>query len=77
MLTERMKIMMNTMKDHIKDINTEVRLLVTTAELCDLLSCGRRNAEKIGTLAKSQIVIGNLRRWNVDKIRQFLNHESI
>lgn len=60
-----------------RSIESEERILVTTAELCTLLSCGRRNAEKIGRLAKAQVDIGNLRRWNVEKIRQFLNHESI
>lgn len=58
-------------------IESEVRLLVTTAELCTLLSCGRRNAEKIGRLAKAQVDIGNLRRWNVEKIRNFLRTEAM
>ena len=52
-------------------------MLVTTAELCTLLSCGRRNAEKIGKLAKAQVQIGNLRRWNVEKIRYFLRIEAM
>ena len=58
-----------------RSIESEERILVTTAELCTLLSCGRRNAEKIGKLAKPQVQIGNLRRWNVEKIRYFLRTE--
>lgn len=51
-------------------------LLVTTHELQELLSCGRRNAEKIGRLARAEVYIGNLRRWNMDKIREFLYKEA-
>lgn len=60
-----------------RSIESEERILVTTAELCTLLSCGRRNAEKIGKLAKAQVQIGNLRRWNVGKIRYFLRIEAM
>lgn len=60
-----------------RSIESEERILVTTAELCTLLSCGRRNAEKIGKLAKAQVQIGNLRRWNVEKIRYFLRIEAM
>lgn len=60
-----------------RSIESEERILVTTAELCTLLSCGRRNAEKIGRLAKAQVQIGNLRRWNVEKIINFLRLEAM
>lgn len=60
-----------------KKIDSDTRLLVTTEELCGLLSCGRRNAEKIGKLAKACVEIGNLRRWNVDRVREFLFKESL
>lgn len=53
------------------------RILITTQELMQVLSCGRRNAEKIGRLAEAEVEIGNLRRWNVDKIREFLRHEAM
>lgn len=53
------------------------RILITTQELMEALSCGRRNAEKIGRLAEAEVEIGNLRRWNVDKIREFLRHEAM
>lgn len=54
----------------------KLQLLVTTQELQKLLSCGRRNAEKVGRLAKAEVYIGNLRRWNMDKIREFLYKEA-
>ena len=53
------------------------KLMVTTDELKYLLSCGRRNAEKVGKLAKAEVCIGNLRRWNMDKIREFLYYEAL
>ena len=53
------------------------KILITTQELMQVLSCGRRNAEKIGMLAEANIEIGNLRRWNVDKIREFLRQEAM
>lgn len=53
------------------------RLLVNLEELCNILGCGRRNAEKIGKLAKAEVRIGRLRRWNVDKLREFLYEESM
>lgn len=52
-------------------------LLVNLEELCVLLSCGRRNAEKIGCIAKAEVRIGRLRRWNVQKIKEFLYDEAI
>ncbi len=55
----------------------KLQLLVTTQELQKLLSCGRRNAEKVGRLAKAEVYIGNLRRWNMDKIREFLYYEAL
>lgn len=55
----------------------EDRLLISTEELMNALGCGRRNAAKIGKLAKAEITIGNLKRWNVEKIREFLYYESM
>jgi len=53
------------------------QLLVTLDELSELLSCGRRNAEKIGAMAKAEVRIGRLRRWNVEKLRKFLYEEAM
>lgn len=52
-------------------------LLVNTEELCVLLSCGRRYAERIGTIAKAEVRIGRLRRWNVQKLKEFLYDEAM
>lgn len=53
------------------------KLMVTTEELQYMLSCGRRNAEKIGFLAKAEVEIGNYRRWNLEKVREFLYKEAM
>lgn len=53
------------------------QILVTLDELCELLSCGRRNAEKIGAMAKAEVRIGRLRRWNVEKLKKFLYEEAM
>ncbi len=53
------------------------KLMVTTDELKYLLSCGRRNAEKIGFLAKAEVEIGNYRRWNLEKVQEFLYKEAM
>lgn len=58
-------------------MNDTDQLLVNLDELCILLSCGRRMAEKIGTLAKAEVRIGRIRRWNVQKLREFLYEEAM
>lgn len=52
-------------------------LLVNLEELCVLLSCGRRTAERIGFLAKAEVRIGRIRRWNVQKLKKFLYEEAM
>lgn len=53
-----------------------VNLLITTEELMQALSCGRRRALKIGELAKARVEIGRCVRWNVDILRDFLKKET-
>lgn len=53
------------------------KILVSTDELCEMLSVGRRQAVNIGQLAKAEVTIGRMKRWNVDKIREFLYNEAI
>lgn len=53
-----------------------VNLLITTEELMQALSCGRRRALKIGELAKARVEIGRCVRWNVDILRDFLKKEA-
>lgn len=62
------------MMDNMKNTN---QLLVNLEELCVLLSCGRRTAEKIGTMAKAEVRIGRIRRWNVQKLKEFLYEEAM
>lgn len=57
-------------------IKMESVLLVNLEELCRMLSCGRRNAEKIGQLAKAEVRIGRIRRWHVQKLKEFLEQEA-
>ena len=52
------------------------KILVSTDELCEMLSVGRRQAVNIGQLAKAEVTIGRMKRWNVDKIREFLYNEA-
>ena len=54
-------------------MNDTDQLLVNLDELCILL----RMAEKIGTLAKAEVRIGRIRRWNVQKLREFLYKEAM
>lgn len=56
--------------------NKEPRLLVNLEGLCEMLSCGRRTAEKIGKLAEAEVRIGRIRRWNVEKLTKFLWEEA-
>lgn len=55
----------------------EDKLLVNLEELCELLSCGRRYAERIGAEAEAEVRIGRLRRWNVEKLKKFLYEEAM
>lgn len=54
----------------------EEKILVSMEELMTMLSCGRRRAEKIGKLACAEVTIGRMRRWNVQKIAEYLYKES-
>ena len=58
-------------------MKTEVeRMTVTSAELREVLGCGRRAAYKIGMDAGARIKIGSRVLWNVTKIREYLNQKS-
>lgn len=65
------------------DVPAMNRLAVDTEKLCELLSCGRPTAVKIGDLAKARIEVGvneTSKRprllWNVQKIQEYLNEIS-
>lgn len=53
-----------------------VKLLITTEELMEALSCGRRRAIRIGEVAKARVEIGRCVRWNVDTLKEFLKKEA-
>lgn len=60
------------------------KLMVTTEELQYILSCGRRNAEKIGSMANAEVEIGNYRRCKsykgfifTSKLGYPITHEGI
>lgn len=49
------------------------KITVTTEELQFLLSCGRKSAVDIGTLAEARVQIGKRVFWNVEKVKAYIN----
>ena len=49
------------------------KLLITTPELQQLLSCGRHTAEWIGREAGARVQIGRSVRWRVKSIEEYLD----
>lgn len=49
------------------------KFAVTTEELQQLLSCGRKSAVDIGEKAEAKIQLGRRVLWNVEKIKTYLN----
>lgn len=54
-------------------INFDSRLLISTSDLRELLSCGRSTAIKIGIEAEARVQIGKRVLWNVSKVQRYLN----
>jgi len=52
------------------------RMLISTADLQEFLSCGRSTTIKIGTEAGAKIQIGKRVLWNREKIQKYLNERS-
>lgn len=52
------------------------KLLITTPELQQMLSCGRHTAEKIGKEAGARIQIGRSVRWKVSNVKEFLREKQ-
>lgn len=52
-------------------------LLVDLEELMHILSVGRRRALSIAEMAKCRVYIGRCLRFNVNKLKNFLDKESI
>lgn len=55
----------------------KVNLLITTEELMEALSCGRKRANTIGELARAKVKIGHCVRWNVEILKEFLRKEAM
>ena len=53
------------------------KLLITTEELMEALSCGRRRATSIGEMAHAKVTIGRMTRWNVEILREWLKKEAM
>lgn len=52
------------------------RMLISTADLQEFLSCGRSTTIKIGTEAGAKIQIGKRVLWNREKVQKYLNERS-
>lgn len=63
--------MNSTMQNNTQDSST--KLAVTTEDLQNLLSCGRKSAVDIGEMAEAKIQLGRRVLWNVEKIKTYLN----
>lgn len=54
-------------------IDVHSRILISTNDLRELLSCGMSTATKIGIEAEARVQIGKRVLWNVDKVQRYLN----
>lgn len=52
------------------------KLAVTTEDLQNILSCGRKSAVDIGEMAEAKIQLGRRVLWNVEKLKVYLNSIS-
>lgn len=52
-------------------------MYLTTKQLQDLLHCCRSTAEKIGTDAGAKIRVGRMVRWDLDKIRTYMQSKEV
>ena len=49
------------------------KITVSAPELAEMLSVGRATADRIGTEAGAVVRIGRLKRFNVDKVKRYIN----
>lgn len=59
-----------------KAVRTEKKMTVDTAELQNMLCCGRKTAVEIGTAAGGLCKVGRRVLWNVAKIQKYLDSIS-
>lgn len=55
----------------------ENTILVTTEKLMELCSCGRKTAVQIGEDAQAKIQYGKRVLWCLEKVRRFVEENSI
>lgn len=53
------------------------KILITTKELQEMLSCGRYSAVKIGTDAIARVDVGKRVLWNRKKIEKYLSDIAV
>lgn len=58
------------------EIDLNCRLLISTNDLQELLSCGVSTATKIGIEAGAKIQIGKRVLWNREKVQKYINEQS-
>ncbi len=61
------------MKATHKSERSEKKMTVDTAELQNMLCCGRKTAVEIGTAAGGLCKVGRRVLWNVGKIQKYLD----
>lgn len=61
-------------KKKVSPTNLKDKRLVNTANLMELLDCGKSTAIKIGNRAGAKVCIGRKLLWNVKLIQQYLDN---
>lgn len=51
----------------------DIKLLVNTKDLMQMLSCGKPSAIKIGEDAHAKVCIGRKILWNVECVKKYIN----
>lgn len=57
-------------------LDLNCRILISTTDLCELLSCGTSTAIKIGMEAGAKVQIGRRVLWNREKIQKYIDERS-
>lgn len=60
-----------------KETSNQPKMLVNTRDLANMLSIGTINASKVGEQAGAVVRIGNRKLYNVQKVRTFLESQSV
>lgn len=57
-------------------IDLQCRMLISTSDLRELLSCGVSTATKIGMDAGAKVQMGKRVLWNREKIQKYIDERS-